>query len=716
MPDIDERLEQQLEALEKGTPLETILDGLQDDRSDLEPLIRLAATVRSLPHPEPLPEQEKVREQRILSVAQKTAGLRTQKPHSAPPISFKFNWKPLRWVFAPAMLGAMVAFLCVASSMVGLGMWYFGPHSAQAATLMDVTGQVEVASPNAPDDWRAISNGDQVRAGQRVRTLSASNATLVFFDGTRTTLDQNSDLTLTRVDGDWGKVLRVVLTQNAGEINNSVVPLRGKNSSFIVYTPTGAASVHGTNFNVAVGLQGISRFAVNAGKVLVSNDDSEVFLTAGQATLSLPGQSLNDPAYQFSVTGTLASNQGDTWTVSDVSFVVDGATTVSGDPQVNDIVHVDGRVLENGDWVADSVETVDGNGLEGSFTGILESMDGQDWKIDGKTVLVNSSTDLGEGLAEGSPVRVSFMPLEDGTWVAFKIEMLQSHEEGATPTLSATPDPLANPNLSFQPDELEVPGCRQDGTSEFNFTGTLVNTADAETDGAANVELGYQIVKGAQFVNSVELDPANWTAIAAGEQVNFNIHVVLDGNNWQGADEDAEVKLRVFIANETNRPDDHPSRLTVTIESRCEGTPKPEETEVPTATWTPTITPTITTTVTVTPTVTITSTETLTETLISTAQALPAVTDCTGANPQPTGERLRQQYNVPYEEIMGWFCQGFGFGEIDLAYSLSLQSGKPVKDIFAMKSSGMGWGEIKQELTPKPPKDNVKEKKNKKNK
>jgi len=79
-------------------------------------------------------------------------------------------------------------------------------------------------------------------------------------------------------------------------------------------------------------------------------------------------------------------------------------------------------------------------------------------------------------------------------------------------------------------------------------------------------------------------------------------------------------------------------------------------------------------------------------------------TDCTGADPHPTGEKLAQRYGVSYDDIMGWFCQGFGFGEIDRAYSLSVISGKPVGEIFDMKSSGMGWGEIKKELDPKPKK------------
>ena len=71
---------------------------------------------------------------------------------------------------------------------------------------------------------------------------------------------------------------------------------------------------------------------------------------------------------------------------------------------------------------------------------------------------------------------------------------------------------------------------------------------------------------------------------------------------------------------------------------------------------------------------------------------------CTAADPHPTGTTLAQRYGVPYEEIMGWFCQHFGFGEIDLAYGLSQETGIPVADIFAMRRSGLGWGEIKQQL------------------
>ena len=65
---------------------------------------------------------------------------------------------------------------------------------------------------------------------------------------------------------------------------------------------------------------------------------------------------------------------------------------------------------------------------------------------------------------------------------------------------------------------------------------------------------------------------------------------------------------------------------------------------------------------------------------------------------QPEALRLAQRFGVTYDEIIMWFCKGFGFGEIDLAYDLSQSSGVPVSDIFSMRSSGLGWGQIKKQV------------------
>lgn len=74
---------------------------------------------------------------------------------------------------------------------------------------------------------------------------------------------------------------------------------------------------------------------------------------------------------------------------------------------------------------------------------------------------------------------------------------------------------------------------------------------------------------------------------------------------------------------------------------------------------------------------------------------------CASEKQQPEALRLAEKYAVTYEVIMGWFCQGYGLGEIDLAYEMSLETSLPVDQIFAMRAAGSGWGSIKQELTPK---------------
>ncbi len=87
---------------------------------------------------------------------------------------------------------------------------------------------------------------------------------------------------------------------------------------------------------------------------------------------------------------------------------------------------------------------------------------------------------------------------------------------------------------------------------------------------------------------------------------------------------------------------------------------------------------------------------------------------CSGSKEKhhPTGDKLAERYGVSYEKIMAWFCQGYGFGEVDLAYTISQKAQVPVEEVFALRASGMGWGEILQQygLSGKPGKDKDKDK------
>jgi hypothetical protein len=69
---------------------------------------------------------------------------------------------------------------------------------------------------------------------------------------------------------------------------------------------------------------------------------------------------------------------------------------------------------------------------------------------------------------------------------------------------------------------------------------------------------------------------------------------------------------------------------------------------------------------------------------------------CNGSTEKhhPVAEKLSIAYDVTYEEIIGWFCKGYGFGEIDRAYRISRDATVPVEEVFARRESGLGWGEI----------------------
>jgi hypothetical protein len=89
----------------------------------------------------------------------------------------------------------------------------------------------------------------------------------------------------------------------------------------------------------------------------------------------------------------------------------------------------------------------------------------------------------------------------------------------------------------------------------------------------------------------------------------------------------------------------------------------------------------------------------------STPSATPAATaaaTCGGNNAHPVATRLADAFGVSYDEIMGWHCKGFGFGEIAKAYLLKKQTGKEAAEYLGMRTAGKGWGQIIKEAGVKP--------------
>jgi hypothetical protein len=62
----------------------------------------------------------------------------------------------------------------------------------------------------------------------------------------------------------------------------------------------------------------------------------------------------------------------------------------------------------------------------------------------------------------------------------------------------------------------------------------------------------------------------------------------------------------------------------------------------------------------------------------------------------PFAAGVAETYGVSEDEVMGYFCQGFGFGQIMLAIQTQKMEGvtSSVGAMLAARESGLGWGQI----------------------
>lgn len=71
---------------------------------------------------------------------------------------------------------------------------------------------------------------------------------------------------------------------------------------------------------------------------------------------------------------------------------------------------------------------------------------------------------------------------------------------------------------------------------------------------------------------------------------------------------------------------------------------------------------------------------------------------CAGADPHPVAVRLAERYGASSDQVMSWFCDGYGFGEIVHALGTGSETGALAGDLLAQKTALGGWGRVWQEL------------------
>lgn len=161
----------------------------------------------------------------------------------------------------------------------------------------------------------------------------------------------------------------------------------------------------------------------NSGEVQIFLEDGIVEVQYGNGDQTpVAGDS------HFDVTAELEST--DPWGIAGVEFETNDSTQIEEGLQTGDLVRVQGIILEDGTWLANSIELA-----EAQFDPIIiliGKVDSVDpWVVNGIELNVTEDTDIQGTITPGMFVRVEILLLPDGTWEALSIVPFGEPDENA---------------------------------------------------------------------------------------------------------------------------------------------------------------------------------------------------------------------------------------------------------------------------------------------
>ncbi len=450
MSETEDKLQEQLERLEAGEPLQDILKETPELEADL---LALASQISEIP----VPEREPAR----------VAGQRQQVMKAAAPGPGIAAWlRSAKWLI-PA--GAMALLLVVAVLALGAGflsarqrqtvsespdrqsvkdsqaptqtpaqaaepgdaapaqagsriyiplMNIPGAFNPLSARLQDIHGIVQVRRDGGT--WETITGG-YIQEGQRIRTGPLSRARLTFFDGSSVRVGANSELFLQTVKAHQSSLRRIVLFQSHGETEHNVAHSDHPGSAYRVNTPGASGWARDTAFQVSVGPNQTSQFNVLEGSVEVTGGQKSVLVEPGQVTTVIAGHEPEDPVFQITGEGEV-EQIGAVWVIAGLSFDLHPDTLIIGNPQVGDLVYVEGRLFSDGSRVADLILLLRED-LANHFTlvGTADAIGDTAWTVSGQEIQIGAEAEIAERIAVGDLVRVEGIILEGGVLEATRI-------------------------------------------------------------------------------------------------------------------------------------------------------------------------------------------------------------------------------------------------------------------------------------------------------
>jgi len=480
MTDLEELFQQRIEQLEAGEPLAVCQQGLPAEEAAL---LQLAADLRQVNAPARAPEQVAQQRAHLLTLAADAPASRTH------PLTAVIAWLTARPVAAGALALAAVVVLilgiglwprpsapaheiaqepetgaaesvptailpapgavnnvaetavltdpaAIAAVPTQTGSGLFLPvitsplvTTAGEAALQNVRGLVEVQ--NEDGSWTAVAHSALVQAGQSLRTGPLSSASLLFHDGSQAALGPQSEVAIAELNAllPAEGFRTIVLSQRQG-VSHHQVAFRGDNGSrYEVQTPTGSGIARGTKFDVSVPTAAPARFTVTEGRVDVSQANRTVSVTAGQTTSLPENEPPTEPAFLVTGQGEVTAIGADAWTIAGQTFAINASTVISGDPQIGDVVYVEGHLAADGSRVADRITLVYTPPLnQFMLTGAVEAMGAESWQVAGQTIAIDQNTAVAAGIEVGDQVRVTGLVQANGSLLATAVTLLADGE------------------------------------------------------------------------------------------------------------------------------------------------------------------------------------------------------------------------------------------------------------------------------------------------
>lgn len=290
-------LDECLSRLAAGETIDQCLEDYPEIRTELEPLLKTAGIVSSIPRVAPSESFHLQSKARLMARIQKDfqgepdrVGSTISSTNIKQVSIWQMLWSnPLAKPFIPVIL---VIFLAIS---IWLLIGYDpSPSALQPAKpaeyiLTVLSGDVEIQPMNSYE-WQSGLNGPPMAAGGRIRTADGSSAVLTFIDGSTTRLEPNTDITVLTSEYKDGHSARIELYQHTGKTWNYVQT--GEDAAFVfrIQTPSANITAQGTLFAAKVSPVGLTEIATIEGSVSVTAQNTEVKLSTEQQTKVAPGQ------------------------------------------------------------------------------------------------------------------------------------------------------------------------------------------------------------------------------------------------------------------------------------------------------------------------------------------------------------------------------------------------------------------------------------------